>query len=247
MRSRITATAALVVWIVPLGCSWADEPRRAEPAGPGGGAKDASGATQAGIPELPRDKLPPRTAAPPDPAKEQYRRDKLYLRTVERVEPKEKPAYTLELRVLENYLAEYFRRAGFEVAPEPQGVKYRIEGTFEARFDHPITFQGQTLFHTYKGTARVSVLPPLAPGEASGSGPVEPLEVVEVPDFLTDGAVDPGVPEEQVAVLEMRRRMAKIIWERLFHVGKVFADPETPLLLASLASDDPESEAPVMA
>jgi len=192
------------------------------------------------IPEIPADKLPPRSAPPPDPAREQYRREKVHLRISERVKPKERPVYDPDVRVLENYLAEYFRRAGFEVVA-PEEAQYRIEGHYEARFHSAIVFKEQTIAHKYVGSARVRVL------GKKGKGTEGDLEVVEVPEFFADGIQSPDTPEERVAVLEMRRRLAKVIWERLYHTGKTFAHPEVPRLITSLTVDNPEAEVPVRA
>ncbi len=216
---------------------------------PRGSAVEDAGAPKAGpasapivpkaqlVPELPPEKLPPRTSVPPDPAVDRYLRGKVFIHIDEEVKPKERPAYSPPTRVLENYLAEYFRRAGFEVAARPEDGERRIEGKFRAEFVEAIVFEGKPLVHKYKGTVDMSV---------RGKGGEE-LEKVDEPGFFKDGILKPEYPEDHYAVLEMRRHLAKIIWERLFHAGKTFTDPEIPSLVATLAADDSEKEAPVQA
>lgn len=215
--------------------------KKSDPSGkPAQGTAPGQEKRRAGPPPLPAEKLPPRTAAPPDPAKEQYRRDPVHVSIKERIQPREAPAYEppAEARVLENHIAEYFRRAGFAVVRDPAGARYTIEGSFECKFHEAIVFQGQTIAHKYVGSATVSV---------KGKDGGEPLDRVEVPEYYADGILRPGVPEERRAAMEMRRRLAKVLWERLFHMGKTLADAEIPGLLARLAADDPEEEAPVLA
>jgi len=195
------------------------------------------------VPKLPPEKLPPLSATPPDPGREQYRREKIYVHVEERVYPKERPAYSPEPRVLEVYLAEYLRRAGFEVVANPAEAVYRFEGSFEAKFLEAIIFRGQTLAHKYKGKASLAL--------RRGEGPV--LEPIEIPEIYTEGVQIP--PEEAKkrheeedtrAVHQMRRLLAKNVWETLYHRGSTLGDPEIPGLISSLSLDDPDNEAPVL-
>ena len=186
---------------------------------------------------LTADKLPPKTSRPPDPASDQYRRGTVYLRIEEEVKPKERPVYSPATRVLENYVAEYFRRAGFELAARPEDAQHRIEGKFHAEFVEAIVFLDKPIAHKYKGSVHLSV---------RGKGDEE-LEKVDVPELFKDGIQKPEVAEDYLAVMDMRRQMAKIVWESLFHFGKTFTDSQIPGLVASLALDDLETEAPVQA
>jgi hypothetical protein len=171
---------------------------------------------------------------------EQHRRGKVFLEIAEKVQPMERPSYSFPSadRVLQKYLAEYFRRAGFEVAHRCEDGDHRVEGDFEAKFVEAIEFKGQDIAHKYAGSLRLAVL---------AKGAAQELERVDVPEFFKDGIQRPGEPEDRIAVLEMRRHLAKVAWGRLFLEGKVFADPEIPALLASLAADDSEKEAPIQA
>jgi hypothetical protein len=198
--------------------------------------KKAEGAAAALAP-LPPEKLPPRTRPAPDPEKEQFQLEKVNVKIAERIQPKEKPAYEPKVRIIEQYLSEYFRRAGYQVV-EPPAARYRIEGSFEAGFVDAFTLQGQTIAHRYKGNLRLEV----KEGDSS-----TPLETVEIPEFLKDGPQKEGVPEEEIAVRDMRRHLARVVWERLHSDGKVFADREIPALISSLAADDSELEPPVEA
>jgi hypothetical protein len=125
-----------------------------------------------------------------------------------------------------NYLSEYFRRAGFEVVEDAAAADYRIEGQYSAHFLKVIQFEGVPVAHTYEGSARISI--------RKGA---EEVERAEVTDFRKDGILAPGVPEDQVAVLEMRRHLAKVLWSKVYHQGKTFSEPEVPALLESLARE----------
>ncbi len=195
------------------------------------------GKQAAAIPELPPEKLPPRTAAPPDPAVDQYVREKVSVRIDEEIKPKDRPAYRPELRVLENYVAEYFRRAGFPIVP-PAEARFLVEGQFHAQFLEAFQIENQPFAHKYSGRLQVVVK-----RKADGAE----VERVEIPEYSTDGALLANKPEEEIPVLEMRRRLANAVWQRLFHTGSTFGNPKIPALLASLASDDLENEAPVQA
>ncbi len=187
------------------------------------------------IPELPPEKLPPRTAAPPDPAVEQFVRETVSVRIDEEVKPKDREAYRPELRVLENYVAEYFRRAGFPIVP-PADAMYIVDGQFHSQFHGVKQIQEVPFAHTYAGRLLVTVK-----RKADGAE----VERIEIPEHLTDGVLLSDKPEEEIPVLEMRRRLAQIVWQRVFHDGSTLGNPKIPALIASLASDDLENEAPV--
>ncbi len=192
------------------------------------------------IPEIPKDQLPPLTGKPPDPAREQYRRETVWVSIDERVQPKDPPAYTPSSPVLEIYISEYFRRAGFQVASRPEDAEYLIQGSFRAKYLKDMTFLDQALAHEYSGDVNLTVR-----GKRE-----EELENVEVQDFLKVGILsrkDREKEPDEALITDMRRHLAKIVWERLYYTGKVFADKEIPILISSLASDDLESEAPLQA
>lgn len=191
------------------------------------------------IPEIPKDQLPPRTARPPDPSREQYLREKVFIRIEESVQPRDKPAYTPEFPLLQFHLSQYFRRAGYQVVEKAEDAQFVLRGSFKARYVKAITFQRQDIAHQYSGDVELRVY---------GKGGEE-LEKIEIKDFLKEGIL--GVDEkrenrqEAHVIQDIRRHLAKIVWNRLYHVGKVFTDRKIPQLLASLAADDLLMEAPV--
>src|SRR6185503_7907703 len=75
-----------------------------------------------------------------------------------------------------------------------------------------------------------------------------------IPEIFTEGVQIPpeeakkkGEEEDTRAVVQMRRLLAKTIWESLYHRGATLGDPEIPALISSFSQDDPDSEAPVLA
>src|SRR5207249_594451 len=125
-----------------------------------------------------------------------------------------------------------------EVVKDAGAARYRLRGTYDAKFSRVIELQGTPIAHKYVGRVRLGIEEAGKPGE---------VDAVEVPEFFADGVLEQGVPEDQVAVYEMRRRLAKIVWDRLRTSGKVFSDPDIPALLSSLSSDEQEREAPTRA
>jgi hypothetical protein len=229
MKTVIFAAPALA--ILALGTVCCDRKSKEEESLVPGTSQEAAKIRLPAIPPLPPDKLPAQTAMPPDPARDQYRREKVHVQIAENVLPKEGDPYAPPVPVLGNYLGAYFRRAGFEGAAGPGDAAYRIEGKFEGKYVETIVFQGQPVYHRYSGSVEIRVR---GKDEAV-------VESVEVPEFFQEGQAEDNI------VLDLRRRLAKILWERLTFAGTTFTDREIPALISSLAADDLEKEAPVQA
>ena len=232
-RSALALVAALCV---AVGLGFSADPVGASPQTKPG--DKTSSAKKSPLPPLPPEKLPPRTGSAPDAAQEQYIREKVFVSVAEKVAPRNRPEYAPSPRVLETYLAEYLRRAGFDVVTDPAAALFLIRGAFAAAFKEALTFQGQEIAHKYRASLSLTL---------SKSGALGPIASVEIPEFFKEGVLTPGVPEDQVVALELRRHLAKIAWDELYLTGKALGDPEIPALLASLAADDPLNEAPVQA
>jgi hypothetical protein len=187
-----------------------------------------------GIDPLPPEKLPPRTRPKPDPEKMQHRREAVYVRISERVQPskdfREGKEYVPEVAVVENYLAEYLRRAGHPVVSSPGAAIYRVEGAIRGEFVDYIKFMNRVIAWKYSGFAALQVL--------DGEG--RELERVEIAEHLEENTVG-----EESAALHLRRHLAKLIHDKLFDEGKVFARQEVPKLLAALLEDPLTAAEPV--
>jgi hypothetical protein len=178
------------------------------------------------IPEIPKDRLPPRTRAKPDPATAQLVREAVYVKVSETAETKDGTRFQPEVPVVQNYLAEYFRRAGHPVVDRPEDAVYRIEGSVETTFDKELTLRNETIAWKYVGDARIVVL-----GKDGAT-----LEKVEVPEEYRL-----NVKSEKSAVWDLRRYLAYLVYQRLFTEGKVFTNADVVRLINSLAADPFES------
>ncbi len=213
------------------------------------GASRKGDTPDAPIPELPPEELPPRTGVKPDPARDRYERDTVHVAIEERVHPRELPAYTPPMSIVERHVAEYFRRAGFRVVDEEAGAKHVVRGRFEAVFGDVLVFRGRLFALKFEASAQVTVVD--AEGELEGD--------VIVPAFEREGAVarpahrseligppspfrkPSAVREEDLVVADLRRETARIIWHRLSREVEAFSDPRIPALIDSLTVEDLES------
>ncbi len=180
------------------------------------------------LPPIGPKELPRATRARPDPARVQYLRDSVFVAVVERVQPDKGGPYTPEVHLLENYLKEYFRRSGHPVASSAEAAVYRVECDFHARFHSTLKILGRVSAWKYTGSATLRVL------DRHG---VE-LELHQVPELSQE-----NVKSDESAVLNLRRHMAKILWDKIVATGKVFASPAVLALLSSLASQPEGAEA----
>ena len=188
-------------------------------------------ATEDPLARLPAAQLPPRTRRPPDPARDQYSLEPVYIDIDEQVYPEEGPPYTPDRLVLEQYLAEYLRRAGYPVVATPEEAVYRVEGNLEADHVSTVTVLERTVGWKYRASSVVQVL---------NRGGKE-LERYEIPKMLQD-----NVKSEKSAVFQLRRYMAKLQWDKISSASGVFGNPRVRVLISSLASDPPQ-EAPLTA
>jgi hypothetical protein len=171
------------------------------------------------IPEIPREKLPSQTRNRPDPAVE-YVREPIFVRVDEvavGMDGAEKPP---AVRVVENYLEEYFRRAGHPIAKSDEAA-FRVEGSFRGEFHSRIEVLDRVIGFRVRGKAVVRVL------DRSG----KELEKFEVPDLIEESAqsVDAGI-------LQLERHMAKLLWEHIRYRGKALANRRAVALLAALTT-----------
>ncbi len=182
------------------------------------------------VPEIPQDQLPPRTRSAPDPAEQQYRRQEtVSVRVAERVHPSDGKDYVPEVKVVENYLSEYFRRAGYAVLPTSEEVTYRIEGDVVADFADFLTFREQIIAWKYHCSVDVRVLDQKR----------QEVETIVIEDLDHVNARD-----EETCVLDLRRYVAKLLHDRLFLKGEVFTNAEITALFDALVVDPLETEDP---
>jgi hypothetical protein len=218
-------------------------------------------ADESPIPKLPPERLPPRTGAKPDPEKEQFQRGYVNVKIKETVTPRQGDPYQPDPVIVEAYLAEYFRRAGFDVIEDAALADYRVQGEARCDYKESLIFRGQTFGLKFVGSASIEILD--ASGKSLGSVAIPPhdrdgaLSEKKSPAAAkaakdagaakspTDTPVAADGREEHHVVKDFRRELAKLLWDRIFHQIKPFADPEIPHLLASLAQEDLESDDPV--
>lgn len=191
------------------------------------------------IPELPPEQLPPATAAKPDPKREQFSRAAVFVAIDEEIQPRKRDAYRPKHLYVQTYLSEYFRRAGYPIVGAPEKAVYRVEGSFRARYLEELVFRGQRIALKFRSSAFLVIL------DRAG----KELGRVDIPELDGEGilprkksADGKGPPEESNAVRDLRREMAKLLWDHLFHRVDPFRDPEIPALISSLAQDPLESE-----
>jgi hypothetical protein len=179
------------------------------------------------LPEVPKDKLPPLTRPKLDPAKDQYLLEGVHVKIEETQKSSSGEVQAPRVPVIENYLKEYFRRAGHPIVDTPAGASWRIEGSFSGVFDKTLIFRGRTLAWKAQGSGKLRVL----------DRESRELEVWELPAFARE-----GLQGEPSAFLEVERYGAKLLWDRLTREGKVFTKHEVVALLESLAPAEEAKE-----
>lgn len=172
------------------------------------------------LPPLPKEKLPPRTRPAPDPSKDQYVRDPVFVLVEESVTPSEGPDYVPDVPVVRNYLRAYFERAGHPTVDEPEKAKWHVEGTVKLRFHSTLKALGTVVGWKYRAEASFRVV------EASG----EEADRFEIPELYRENS-----RSEASCVLDIRRYLAKAIWDRMFRAGRVFGSRKAEALINSLA------------
>lgn len=172
------------------------------------------------LPPLPKEKLPPRTRQAPDPVKDRFSRDPVFVRVEEIVTPRAGPEYVPDVPVVQNYLQAYFARAGHPAAGAAEKAAWRIEGSVKLAFHTTLGALGKDIAWKYRAEASIRVL------DASG----EERDRFDVPEAFRE-----STRSETSAVLEVRRYLAKVIWDRLFHQGKIFGNARAEWLVNCLA------------
>jgi hypothetical protein len=179
---------------------------------------------------LPLKNLPPQTRLKPDPEKSQFQRAAVLVQVEETVKPSKGDVYTPKVRVVENYLQEYLRRAGHPIVARPEDAVYRVEVGVQAEFDKELMVNGRRVAYKYGGSSSVRVL---------GRDGRE-LEKLEIPQVFRESA-----GSEEDALLQLDRYMAKVVWDNLFHKGSSLGNGKIIALLNSLAIEgaaQPEGE-----
>jgi hypothetical protein len=265
------------------------------------------------LPEIDARSLPPKTRSAPDPATAQVFRGTIEIDLREWIEPEAGGIVAAEPRVVQEYIAEYFRRAGYRVrvptagrteeasagpgaasskpedpsnradsSKESDGAKrpspskpspsqgssdsgtsvlppnasdgveqpiaearasealaseasttagsdeksskcdFRIVGEVRAVFETPLVFRDQIIAWKYFGTVDARVF------DIDG----KEIERIDVPAISREGA-----KSEETAALDLRRFLAKVLYERIFRESRIFADREVVALIETFATD----------
>ena len=237
------------------GCTTIDRESGRVAATADGGPEESAPARDVPVPEIPSEELPPATGVKPDSEKDQYSLPAVSIRIDEFIEPRGGQPYVPKVRILEEYLAEYFRRAGHPVVAIEHKAEatYVVVGNFFGRFDKLLKFRGNSFATKYLGDASLEVQS--LEGQVLMTAeleqfPVEallPEKIQEDEELLPDPKkAKPHTgkqrPEEFHAVVDLRRKLALGLWEQVFHRRGVFGDPEVSVLLGSLTDEDPEAE-----
>jgi hypothetical protein len=194
----------------------ADPPGDAPPAG-----KDDP------LPRLPEKQLPPLTRKKPDPAHSQFLKEAVHVKVAEKVRKENGELVPQRTNVLEDYLQEYLRRAGHPIAATAEDAVFRLEGTLDARLHSTLRVRGQIVTWKFGGASTLRLV--------GRDGSV--LENIELPELLED-----NVRGEESAALQLRRRLAKLLWDKLYLDGKTLGSPKIVALLGSLVADPSEGE-----
>lgn len=216
-----------VLWSLPFpaAAQEAERDTKEEPAGQKG--RDP-------LAPLPRDRLPPRTRVPPDPEKAQFQRDAVFVRVGEVIVSSKGETILPDVQVVDTYLQEYLRRAGFRIVTRPGEARYRVEGDLQSEYDKDLKVQGRTVAYKVRAECSFFVL------DREGNE----LESFDIPEVYQE-----NVRSEESAFLQLRRYVAKLAWDRLRQQGEVLGDPGVARLLTSLCLEgaSPRGEPPTTA
>ena|GEM_PF-1305003 len=179
------------------------------------------------LPPLESAKLPARTRPLLDPRKDQFLAEKVFVRFQEKVKPEKGEPYTPERRILEDYLKEYLRRSGHPIVERPEDAVWIFDGSFEAAFRTSLKVLDSAAAWKYSGTAVLLIR------DSKG----QLVETYELPD-LTEA----NVKSEESAVLNLRRRMAKLFWDKVTLDGGKLTNREVVELLGALALQPSEDD-----
>ena len=174
------------------------------------------------IPRLPAEQLPKRTRVRPDPAKSQVELDTIHVSIEEMAQTMVGKRYTPQTRVVENYLSEYLRRAGYRILENPARARYRISGRISTIFDTELILRNKIIAWKYAGSIVVKL--------RDINGKV--LQEITIPEVFRL-----NVKNEKSAIWDLRRYLAHIIYTGLCLEGKVLTNKEVVDLIESLAVD----------
>ena len=197
----------------------AEEPAKAPPAPP---TKEAgAGKEEKKLEKLPEKDLPPQTRRKPDPDRDQFQRFSVHVKMEEIVQTSKGQPGPPAFPVVENHIAEYFRRAGHPVTPTSKGATYVVEGKVEIRFHSTLTLLESTIGWKYQGSGFVEV--------KDFTGKV--VEKFEVPELHEESGKN-----EETACLDFERHIAKLLWDNLLLGSQVFTNSEPRDVIGALAS-----------
>ena len=174
------------------------------------------------IPRLPAEQLPKRTRVRPDPAKSQVELDAIHVSIEEMAQTMVGKRYTPQTRVVENYLSEYLRRAGYRILENPARARYRISGRISTIFDTELILRNKIIAWKYAGSIVVKL--------RDINGKV--LQEITIPEVFRL-----NVKNEKSAIWDLRRYLAHIIYTGLCLEGKVLTNRDVVDLIESLAVD----------
>ncbi len=194
------------------------DPATAKESEPSNARPSAAGGRE--LAPLPDGALPPRTREPPNPATVKFERGKVFLRFGESIVDSESQQRIPDVQVVERYLAEYLRRAGFWIVETIEDAQYRVEGSVQIGFVKHLKAQGRVFGYKVVADAELAVMSP--------SG--ELLDALEVPDLHQE-----NVKSEKDAYLQVRRLMASVLWERVSRQSEVLGSPDLYLTLGELS------------
>lgn len=206
-----------------------DAPAPSEPQGSGVipvPSEAARGSGTERIPEISPEKLPPRTRRKPDPAREAFRAPLVFVRVEERVTPRSGATYEPEVRVTENYIKAYLRRAGHPTVERPEDAAIRVGGEAKLSFHSELTALGRTVGWKYRGEAAFRAIG--KDGRDLGS--------FEIPELYQE-----NVRSEESAVTDARRYLAKIAWDNLYGKGTILGSPRVVLLIGALVIEESDT------
>lgn len=195
-------------------------------------APDAGTQKKPPIPRLAVGQLPKQTRLRPDPEKSQVELDTVHVGIEEMAQTMNGTRYAPRTRVVENYLGEYLRRAGFRVLKDPAKARYRIRGRISTIFDKELILQDRIIAWKYAGSAAVDLL------DANAKS----LQKVSLPEVFRL-----NVKNEKSAIWDLRRYLAHMIYSELCLKGKVLGNSEIVGLIESLAIDSFDREEDVEA
>ncbi len=199
---------------------------------------------------IPKDKLPKATRTKPDPKKEQFKKVPVFVSCDEIIIPRNGELYAPNLPVIQPYLASYFARAGYKVVDTLQEAKYIIVGNFEGAFVKELKFEGVLVAVNFGGEVSFEVLDQKQ--KIIDSFTMKGIDAEATIPKLNKKKTkkktsqkEPKLPEEHYAVIDLRRKIAKEVWKRLYHKKGLFSDGKVSKLIESVTVDSLEAENPL--